>query len=383
MIRRVRSRALRTVLPAVLAAGVGLAAGPAPAAGQLNQLTDARLGTGAELQLLRFPSDTEVKLQEVLLLSVPVGGRATLGERLTLELGGYYAFGHVVRPGRRTATLSGLTDASVRASYRVADALTVAAVGKIPTGRTGYSVSELDVVGVMASDLFPFRISSWGTGGGVGGQVLTSREFGSVRTALSVGYFRAGEFDPLEEQLVAYRPGDNLNARAVMEAPVGEAGQVAVQLGYEWYAEDELESTNVFEPGNRWEALGRYSFPVGRTASGFVYGGYRGRDRGVPLRLLQPSASQDLFLVGGGLRTRVAGVRVRPGLDARLLSRGDDRSEGFDIRVGGEAEWELGRVQLVPSVHGHLGHLSSLQDAGSVFYGFEVGVSVRSGRGFP
>lgn len=377
---RIVSSTARAALGALLAAGVGLAAGPSPAAGQFSE---AGLGAGTHVQLFSFQDASEVQITEAVLVTTPVGGRATLWDRLSLELGGSFAYGHVVRPGRETARLSGLTDTSIRASYRVADALTVAAIGRLPTGRTGYSASELDVVGVMASDLFPFRVSSWGAGGGLGGQVTTGGEFGSVGTALSVGYFRAGEFDPIEEQLTSYRPGDNLNVQAVIDAPVGTSGQVALQLGYQWFAEDEIQSTNAFQPGNRWKALSRYSFPVGRTGTGYVYGGYHKRDRGVPLQLLQPSASQQLFLGGGGLRLRAGGVRLRPSIDARLLERADGRSEGYDVRVGGEAAWELGGMQLVPSVHGHLGRLSVREGAESGFIGFDVGVSLRSRQGFP
>lgn len=359
-------------------------AGTLLATGARAQSPDASLGAGVEFQVFDFSDPAEASLSSVTLLTVPVGGQVALTDQLTVQAGGYYAWGEVDRPGGRTSELSGLTDIDVRASLKLAnDRVTLTALGRLPTGVESYSVRELDVLGVVASDLFPFRVSNWGSGGGLGLRASVGQQLGAVNTALSVGYFRSGEFDPLEDELVSYRAGDNLQVQAAASAPVGSGSQLSFQGGYQWFADDELQDTNVFEPGSRWNVRSQYSFPVGRRAAGYLYGGYHRRDRGVPIELFRPSASQDLVLAGGGLRLRIGGVRVRPTVDARLLRRGDGTSEGETIRVGGEAEWRLEGLTIVPSLRGHLGSLTVRDDTSSGFVGVDVGLTLRSGGGFP
>lgn len=348
------------------------------------QTPGASAGAGVEFQVFDFNDPADASLSSVTLLTVPVGGRVALTDQLTVEAGGYYAHGEVDRPGGRTSELSGLTDINVRASLKLAnDQVTLTALGRLPTGEEGYTVRQLDVLGVVSSDLFPFRVSNWGSGGGLGLRASAGQQLGAVSTAVSVGYFRSGTFDPLQDELVSYRPGDNLQVQAAASIPVGGGSQFSLQSGYQWFADDELQDRNVFEPGSRWNVRGRYSFPVGRRAAGYFYGGFHHRDRGRPLELFRPSASQDLVLAGGGLRLRVGGVRVRPTVDARLLRRGDDTSEGEAIRVGGEAEWRLEGLTIIPSLRGHLGSLTVREDTSSGFVGLDIGVTLRSGGGFP
>lgn len=372
------ARALPAALLLAVLAALATGLTPVPAAGQTSG--GSAWGTGARLQVFSFSSSLDARIDDVTLLTVPVAGRAEVGEGLTLEAGGYYAYGQVDRPDGSTSSLSGLTDATVRASLDLADnRLTLTALGRVPSGPESYTLEELDVLGVVASDLFPFRISNWGKGGGVGLRATTRPQLGGVNTLLSVGYFRSGEFDPLERQLVAYQPGDNLDVRAGATVPVGAASQLSIRSGFRTYAEDELEDTNVFEAGDRWHVRGSYSFPVGGEAAGFVYGGFHRRDRGTALRLLRSAADQDLVLAGGGFRFLVGQVRVRPTVDARLLRRGDGRSEGEALRVGGSAEWGLGEITLIPVVRGHLGQLTVRPGTESGFVGFDLGLTVRSG----
>ena len=236
------------------------------------------------------------------------------------------------------------------------------------------------MVGVVAADLFPFRISSWGTGGGLGLRATTTPRLGAVDASLSLGYFRSGQFDPLEEQLVDYRPGDRLSARAALTFPLGQAGQLGLQGGFRSFADDELQGDDIFESGNRYDALATWSFPVGDDA-GFLYGGYQRRSEGRRIQLQEPTAAQDLLLAGAGLRTRVAGITLRPTVDGRLVERDDGRSEGWGLRAGARAELEAGSATVLPLVRGHVGNVSVEPGAGgeSAFLGFEVGATVRLG----
>lgn len=374
-----RERVGATAACAALLAALTVAA-PTPASAQAPS-GGTGIGSGITFQYIGFDNPATARFDNVSLLTVPLAGRASLGERVTLEVGGHWARGHLERADGSSTTIAGLTDATLSASLELGDgAATITGIARVPTGETGYTLRELDVVGVVASDLFPFRISSWGTGGGFGVRAATTRPLGSADATLSVGYFRSGQFDPLEEQLVDYRPGDRLSARAALTFPLGQAGQLGLQGGFRSFADDELQGQDVFESGNRYDALATWSFPVGSDA-GFLYGGYQRRSEGRRLQLQEPTAGQDLLLAGAGLRMQVAGIRLRPSVDGRLVEREDGRSEGWGLRAGARAELPVGEATVLPLVRGHVGNVSVDPRPGvdSAFLGFEVGATVRLG----
>lgn len=379
----VGARAFGAVLAAALAAASALGTGPARA-----QSPSGSLGSGVEYQYLDFTSPEAAGLTSVSLLTVPVAGRATVAGDLTLEIGTTWARGEAERTDGNASTLRGFTDTNVSLSYTFGrDVLTLSAVGRLPTGQTEYTSRELDAAGVFASDLFPFRVSNWGAGGAVGLEATSVATLGELSTALTVGYVRSGEFDPVRGRVTAYQPGDNLSVRAAMGLPTGDGGQFDLQLGFQWFDDDQLADDNVFAAGNRYEAVARYTFPVGRRSAASLYGGYQRRQEGVRLDLAGTTADQDLFLAGSAFRLRLGQqVVLRPEADARLVRRGDDATEGYDLRFGGRLEWTTGGLVIGPMVRGHVGNVTvgrGDRDRESGFRGFDVGLNVRLGGGTP
>lgn len=365
---------------ALLAAALAMLTAVTGARGQSPVLEG---GSGIEVQYLSFDDPAAAGLESISLVTVPVAGRAAVAEDLTLQIGSTFAHGGAKRADGTVSTLSGLTDTEVSLSYALGrEAVTLSAVARIPTGQTEYSAEELDAAGIFASDLFPFRVSNWGSGGGFGVQATSSRSLGEVGTALSVGYFRAGEFDPVEGHVTAYRPGDNVNARAALEIPTGETAHLDLQLGFQWFGEDELQEANVFEAGNRYEAVARYAFPVGGRKLAYLYSGYQRREEGTQLQLAQATASQDLFLVGGGLRLPLQDdLLLRARVDSRVLDREGGTSEGVDLRPGVRLEWTKGSTVLGSFLRGHVGNVTVRDGVESGFQGFDLGFTVRLGRG--
>lgn len=359
-----------------------LAVTAAPAVGWA-QSTAAGASSGIEYQYIDFTDPAQSRLQSVSLLTMPLSGRAVVAEDLRLQIGSTLAWGDAVRLDGSESSVSGITDTDVSLSYTFGrDVLTVTAIGRLPTGKSEYTSQELDVAGVLASDLFPFRLSNWGTGGGAGFQATTTGSVGETRTALSVGYFRSGEFDPIEGRVTAYRPGDNLNARGALNVPTGEAGHLDLQLALQWFGDDQLQEATVFSAGNRYEAVARYTYPVTGRSAVYLYSGYQNRAEGTRLQLNQPTASQDLVLLGTGARIRLEdGLVLRPRLDTRILNRGDDTSEGYDVRAGTRLEWATGGLILGSMVRGHLGRLTVREGLESGFFGFDLGFTVGFGRG--
>lgn len=340
-------------------------------------------GTGLEIQSYSFDDVQESGLQSLSVLTVPLAGQVQLFERLTIGLGGQWARGRLERSDGTTSEISGLTDTEITASVRLGrDAATITAVGLLPTGHSTYSLEELDVAGAVAADLLPFRVSNWGSGGGFGVRASATRQLGAVGAALSAGYFVSGEFDPVEGEVVSYQPGNNVQVRGALDAPVGAAGKIGLQGSVQIYGDDTTEGTNLFRAGDRWQLLGNYAFPLAGAGAGYAYGGLLHRAEGTYLQDLEPVASQDLYLTGAGARLRVGEVLLMPTVDARWVTSDADRDQGVDVRMGASAEWSVAeRVTAVPVLRVHVGSLELRDGRESGFTGFDAGLTLRVGGG--
>ncbi len=181
----------------------------------------------------------------------------------------------------------------------------------------------------------------------------------------------------------AYRPGNQLRARVALDLSTGPAGKASLQLTYLHSQEDRFGGSNVFRPGDRFQAIGSYAFAAGQRASGIVYGGVLHRAEGTYLVALQSTASaQNLFLAGGGARIPLQSIVVLPSLDVRVLRRTSALDQGEVVGVGGSAELPTSSgVTFVPSLRARFGRVLVSQGSDTGFNGFDVALGIRFGAG--
>lgn len=350
---------------------------------------------GELLQTYRFGDPDAVGLSEFRLVTLPFAASVGVGP-LSVLASGAYADGTAIGSEGGQVSLSGLTDTEVGISVALGpDRYVVTASAALPTGASGYTAGESAVAGIVAAELLPFAITSWGTGGGVGGDVAMALQAGAWGVGLAGGYRAAREYEPLSGQSFTYRPGDRLGARLALDRDVGESSTFSVLLGLRRFSADELGGTNLFRSGNRLEGVASYAFPVGIRSSALVYAGAYHRANGA--LLLEESAlsgataspSQQLFT--GGLQMRVPlGRRATflPELDGRLFRASDGIGQGWVASAGGSVDLiafgrrSRGRLVLAPTARVRLGHVVVRDGAESGLTGVEAGVIVRleSGR---
>lgn len=341
----------------------------------------AEAGAGAVFQSYRFGSADAVGVEEISLLTVPLAFSARSGGGTALDVRGAWAEGTLKRPGGASRSIAGVTDLEVSLTQTFGrDAVVLGVVGVVPTGKSAHSVEEADVVAAVAADLLPFRISSWGSGGGIGGSLAVARRMGDVGFGASVGYIVAGEFEPRVGESVAFQPGNLLRAAAVVDRNVGGTAKLALRLGFQRYGEDALEGTNLFRSGNRYEAIGSYAFPAGSRSSGIVYAGALHRDKGSYLTGVDEAPSQDLLVTGAALRAPAAGGVLTPSADLRVYRRSDGVGQGYIGGVGVAMEWPTGGATLIPSARVRLGSIDVREGSSSGVTGFEGGMMIRFGR---
>lgn len=349
----------------------------APASAQIGPL---QAGTGVRLESYSFSSPETVDLDLITLLTVPVMVQVPLSPRLAVRVAGAYARGTLTRGNGSERELSGFTDTEVSLNVAVASGLvTLTALGLIPTGTNELTAEEMDVAGVVAADLLPFAISNWGSGGGVGLSVAAAVPASeNTSFGLAGGYVLAREFEPLADASFAYRPGDQLHLRAAVDHTFGVAGKASLQLTYLQLGTDESSGSNLYQAGDRLQALASYAFAAGARSSGIVYGGYLRRQEGHYTAVALITPAQDFVFGGIGFRMPWRSLLLQPTVDVRVIGHDGGVDQGYTASAGTAVEIPFGRALIVPVAKARFGNLTVRSGMESSFTGFELGLSVRA-----
>lgn len=333
---------------------------------------------GGYFETYEFVDPEVLGIQRVSLATLPIGVQAAVIERLSLELRTAVAFGSMTRADGSEVTLSGVTDSEIRANFAVIpERLTISAAALLPTGSSRHSAEESELAGLVAADLLPFRISNWGSGGGAGLISTFTVPLGDFGIGLSAGYTMGREFEPLAEDELAYRPGDELRVRLAIDRNFGASAKATLMVGAQNYRQDELQGASIFEPGDRYEAQASFAFRAGNQSTGVAYGGIQHRGAGRLLDQGLETPAQDLFTAGVGFRLPRGMTTLMPAAELRIFRREDGTGQGHLGVVGFSAEVPSGPVMIIPSVRGRFGEALLWDGAESSVRGAEVGVGIR------
>ncbi len=305
-------------------------------------------------------------------------------ERLSLAVNGAFGKGTMGRGSLDQLDVSGLTDTQLSVTFTPSMYVNVSGIVIAPTGKETQTLEESVVAGALASDLLPFRIANWGSGGGAGLNASVTRPLGAVGAGLSVGYIAGRKFEPLQGGQFAYRPGGLLRIVGAVDGTVGEASKASLKLSFHRYGQDQVDGENLFQSGNRFQAMASLAFPMGPASSGIAYAGVTHRQGSTllaELPIARESASQNLILLGGGLRRPLGGAVLQPDAELRVLRRSDSAGQGFDLGVGATLELRNGRSVFAPSARVHFGSLDLGTGDSSRLLGFEIGLAARVGGG--
>lgn len=351
-----------------------------PASGLSSQIPGS-VGLGAEFQHFSFSDAPAVHMKSLSLVTLPFDAGLRIGQRVALQVSGFWARGERRNASGGTLTIQGPTDTQLSASLALDKGrISVSGILALPTGHAEQTLEEEDIAANIASDLLPFRISNWGSGGGVGLRAMAAERFGGLGAGVSLGYFLAQEFRPRTWQPTQYQPGNNLVVRTVLDGDVGRAGRASLQLSFHSYGDDLQNGTGFYRSGNRLQGIGSYAFAVGRRSSAMAYLGAMYRAEGQELQGLPPIGARTLFMAGGGGRIRVGRNLLLPTADLRVLRSEDGVDQGLNVRLGAAAELAVGSTLLVPFGRVHFGTLAVVKATEqSTYVGFDLGLGVRFG----
>jgi len=338
---------------------------------------------GVVFEAYRFNRPDETGIRSLSLLTLPFHGRIQLRPNLTVELGGAYARGTVERRDGAQSEIAGPTDTRLRLGLGFGRETrgSVEAIIVLPTGNASHTAEEALVAGAIAADLLPFRISHWGSGGAAGLGTSLRRSAGGTAFGVSGSYLVGRKFEPVDGQPFAYRPGDQLRMRATVDHLVGPASKLTFAFTAERHSEDALQGANLYRAGNRYNAVGAYSFSVPGRGAAMIYSGVFHRTEGAALLdWAIETPAQSLFLAGSGFRLPVRFGVLVPSADARLLRSGDGMGQGHVLGVGVMAELRAGNALFLPSVRGRLGRIVVREESESRISGLELGLTARFGE---
>lgn len=333
---------------------------------------------GGFFETYEFLDPDAIGVQRVSLATLPFGAHAPVIDRLSLDLRGAFAQGAMTRADGTEVTLSGLTDTEIRANLElVRDIFSVSAAVLLPTGQASQSFEESELAGLVAADLLPFRISNWGSGGGAGVVSSFTIPVGGFGFGLSGGYTMGQEFEPIADDELAYRPGDEIRLRMVIDRNIGSSSKASLILGGQTYQDDQLSGASVFEPGDRFEAIGSFAFRAGAQSTAVVYGGFQHRSEGTLLDQTLETPAQDLYSAGVGFRIPRGITTLLPMADLRIFRRSDGIGQGHLASLGASAEWPAGPFVVLPTVRGRFGKALLWDGAESSVRGAEIGIGLR------
>lgn len=360
-------------------------------AGGQTTLHAQQVGGGWMLQSYRFDDAAAVGLEDFRLLTLPFGASVDLGSAFTVYLAGAYADGEAMGPAGQRASLSGLTDTEAGLSVRLGvDWLIANASATLPTGKSTLTTEESLVAGVVASELLPFAVKNWGTGGSVGGDIAIASQAGAWGIGLAAGFRLSQEYEPVPAQALAYRPGDQLQFRLALDRDVAESGTLSILLGFQRFSEDAISGTNLFRSGNRFEGVFSYAFALGLRSSALLYGGLYHRANGFLLSDdsvlggAGDSPSQQLFMAGTNLMLSLGrSATMIPRAELTIFRAEDGVGQGWVTTVGSTLDIRLAgnsssaRLILSPTGQLRLGHVTIEQGSMSDFLGWELGLTMR------
>jgi hypothetical protein len=350
---------------------------------------------GVLVQTYSFAESEELRLQSLRLLTVPFAGRVSLDDVGFTVSGAYADASMTIATGERS-TIGGLTDTRVSADLSVGSLL-LSASALVGTGDVVATEQEAVLVGLLSTDLFPFAVNQWGTGGGFAGDVSYTARLGEATVSAGVGAAITAETKPLSPIFV-YQPGREIRGRVTLETPVGAAGVASLALGAQQFAADTYDGRNLYRPGARWEAAASYAFPVGPRESALVFGAMSRIDGGVAevatyhldyrgfSQAVDDRPGRTTFRMGAEMRLTRGRVAFVPRADVRALRREDGLAQGWIGSLGGAAEIALAhsgyRRALVaqPIVNVRVGTLTATDAIESSVVGWEVGLLLRWSR---
>ena len=369
-------RSLRLALLGLLVA--------APVAAQGNGFYDARSGTtGVQFKSYSFGSGAQ--FEKASQLAVPVALVVPVTQRLSFDIGTFYAITSTKTTTGGSHSVSGLTDVQLRGAYTLGrDAAVLSLLVNLPTG-TKFDSADAISAGAAASNFLLFPVNSYSNGLSVTGGVGLAKRVGEWGVGLAGSFRWSGKYSPFTGgglDSIKYEPGMEGRVRVGADRSIGQ-GRIRFGLTFSTFGNDTYGAGSgadtKYSPGSRVIAEGSYNWPgLGGTLNAYVWDYYR------------KSGATDSATIGNGENILTAGLAARrpmnstttfePGLEGRFWSYNAGAGGGTVVGlVAGIRHRMNDRLSLVPSARAEFGSLRLVGGGTASLTGFGGSVFLRYG----
>lgn len=355
----------------------------APLAAQGNSIYDARaFTTGVQFKTYSFGDGAQ--FEKATQFAIPIGMVYPVSERLSLDIGTFYATTSTTTSDAGDHSVSGLTDLQLRGVYTLGrDAAVISLLVNLPTGLK-FDTADAVTAGAAASNFLLFPVNSYSNGLSVTSGIGLAKRVGDWGIGIAGSVRWTQEYSPYSGDLadLTYEPGIEGRIRIGADRTLGQA-RLRVGLTYSTFGDDTYGagsgSDTKYSPGNRFIAEGSYTWPgFGGTASAYVWNYHRS------------SGAADSTDVSNGENILTAGLMARrplnpsttfePALEGRFWSYNAGDGGGKVVGLVAGLRHRLNeRLTLVPNVRAEFGSLDLVGGDTASLTGIGASVFLRYG----
>jgi hypothetical protein len=349
---------------------------------------------GISADYMGYSFDTGLGADAAQLFLMPVAVRIPIGSRVSFDLYTAWAQGKIERDDTQF-TLQGVVDTRIKMTYQLTPWALFSVGASLPTGNATHNGEEAVVSSVLATDLLGFREATWGTGFALTSALATATRVGQWGVGLAAAYSARSEFTPSSEVDLNYQPGNETRIRLGLDRNIG-TNTFTLGATYMNYSEDQANSRNLFQAGNRLRFDATYAFRAGAgvwtlyTADLYRQNGDLTlpfvNDAGAQVGdTLITTAKQNLLVTGFVGAISVGGGFVfRPHVDFKVQSRtesdGRDEGSGWMLAAGGDFPIRVfGGYDFFPKARLLIGSIKDPSGTGVGVIGGEFTGTIRWG----
>lgn len=356
----------------------------APLVAQGNSFYSGRTATsGVLFKTYSFGDGAE--FEKASQIAVPLAIVMPINERLSVDIGAYYAMTSSETATEGSHSVSGLTDVQLRGSYTLGrDAAVLSLLVNLPTG-VKFDSTDAITAGAAASNFLLFPVNSYSNGLSVTGGAGVARKLGDWGIGLAASFRWSSEYSPYTEGTfgdLTYEPGVEGRIRLGADRTMGQ-GRFRIGLTYSSFGDDTFGggsgSDTKYSPGNRFTTEGSYTWPgMGGTLSAYVWNYHRS------------TGAADSADVSNGENILTAGLMARrpmgpnttfePTVEGRFWSYNGGAGGGKVVGLVAGVRHRLNEtMSIVPSVRAEFGSLDLVGGDSASLMGLGASVFLRYG----
>ncbi|HET6566700.1 MAG TPA: hypothetical protein VFG50_01975 [Rhodothermales bacterium] len=188
--------------------------------------------------------------------------------------------GHAAAGAADGRSLSGLTDLYLSGTYERGlgtGSAVLGLSGTLPSGRRQLDRADFDALRLFSLEYYGFRVPGFGQGLSVAPSLTLAYPLGETLVlGIGASYIYRGPFEPLADMTGPYDPGDEVLLTGGMDASLGGAASVSLDLTQVLYGADVLDGETWYQAGASTIVTVQLRRPFGRNEL-WLLGRYRSR----------------------------------------------------------------------------------------------------------